>query len=232
VALDILAQKRDVDPNDDLRLAHTLRGALFGDGDVAAGTESARTLERRVGWPLRFAGSAPLTSPRMIQGIFSVALWRLWHDDTTGATEAIRQLRSGDARSVPHGGAELLEALLASRTRRPDLTLVLQRLDSIAMLGCCTLPHFINFGSARVHAPASKVSGALAAIRRGRWLLPPEYLSAYLREEGRLADLTGDRAGAIRAYRHYLVLRAEAETVLRPQVDSIRRELKRLEATP
>jgi hypothetical protein len=121
--------------------------------------------------------------------------------------------------------------LLASLAHRSDRSLALQRLDSIAMLGCCTLPHFINFGSARVHERAGNVSGALAAIRRGRWLFPPEYLASYLREEGRLASLSGDREGAIRAYRHYLLLRADPEAVLRPQADSIRRALAKLEAS-
>ena len=228
-ALGILAQKRDVDPNDDLRLAHSLRGALFGDGDVAAGGESARILESRIGWPPRPAGRQPLAAERVTQGIFSVALWRLWRGDTTGATEAIARLRSGPPRGA--GAPELLDALLASHAGRPEVPLTLQRLDSIAMLGCCTLPHFINFGSARVHERAGDIPRALAAIRRGRWLFPPEYLSAYLREEGRLADLTGDREGAIRAYRHYLVLRADPEPVLRPQADSVRRALARLEAS-
>ena len=48
----------------------------------------------------------------------------------------------------------------------------------------------------------------------------------YLREEGRLASLTGDRAGAIRAYRHYLTLRSEAEPALQPEVRAVRAELQ------
>ena len=42
------------------------------------------------------------------------------------------------------------------------------------------------------------------------WWSFPHYVK-YLREEGRLAALTGDRQGAIRAYRHYLALRGDAE---------------------
>ena len=51
----------------------------------------------------------------------------------------------------------------------------------------------------------------------------------YLREEGRLAALTGDRAGSIRAYRHYLALRSEAEPALQPEVRQVRAELEALE---
>ncbi len=51
----------------------------------------------------------------------------------------------------------------------------------------------------------------------------------YLREEGRLAALTGDRDGAIRAYRHYLALRSEAEPALQPEVKRVREELDAVE---
>ena len=55
----------------------------------------------------------------------------------------------------------------------------------------------------------------------------PEYVR-YRREEGRLAALLGDTAGAIRAYRHYLVLRSAPEPKLKAQADSVRRELAAL----
>jgi hypothetical protein len=56
----------------------------------------------------------------------------------------------------------------------------------------------------------------------------PVYLSTYLREEGRLAAITGDRAGAIRAYQHYLALRTNPEPRLRPQVEQVRADLAQL----
>ena len=55
------------------------------------------------------------------------------------------------------------------------------------------------------------------------------YLAAQLREEGRLAALTGDREGAIRAYRHYLALRNDPEPAVAAQVAAVRAELRRLE---
>jgi hypothetical protein len=48
------------------------------------------------------------------------------------------------------------------------------------------------------------------------------------REEGRLAALDGDTAGAVRAYRRYLALRREAEPSLVPQRDSVQAEVTRL----
>ncbi len=54
------------------------------------------------------------------------------------------------------------------------------------------------------------------------------YLSTFLREEGRLAALTGDPIGAIRAYQHYLALRSDPEPSTKPEVDRVRAELARL----
>ena len=51
----------------------------------------------------------------------------------------------------------------------------------------------------------------------------------YLREEGRLAALTGDRVGADRAYRRYLAIRIDPEPELRAQVAQVRADLAVLE---
>lgn len=85
--------------------------------------------------------------------------------------------------------------------------------------------------AARALEAAGDLPRALtAARRRAEWNAASNpYLAAQLREEGRLAALTGDREGAIRAYRHYLALRDAAEPVLRAQVAEVRRELRRLE---
>jgi hypothetical protein len=44
--------------------------------------------------------------------------------------------------------------------------------------------------------------------------------------------MTGDRAGAVRAYRHYVALRSDPEPALRPAVDTIRAELAKLVGSP
>ena len=73
---------------------------------------------------------------------------------------------------------------------------------------------------------------ALRAVRRraGRYDMLPWYLSTFLREEGRLAALTGDTAGAIRAYRHYVALRPDPEPAVRPAVEAVRARLTGLVA--
>jgi hypothetical protein len=67
----------------------------------------------------------------------------------------------------------------------------------------------------------------LRAIRRLTGTF--DYLSTLLRDEGRLAAITGDSAGAIRAYRHYLALRANPEPVLLSEAAQILQELARLQ---
>jgi hypothetical protein len=54
------------------------------------------------------------------------------------------------------------------------------------------------------------------------------FLSSYLREEGRLAELNGDRKGAVRAYRHHLRLRSDPEPVVLPEVQRVQEELEKL----
>jgi hypothetical protein len=71
---------------------------------------------------------------------------------------------------------------------------------------------------------------ALRAARRGSGQLMrrPNYLTSFLREEGHLAAATGDRAGAIRAYQRYLMLRYDPEPSVQPVVDQVRRDLAAL----
>ena len=84
---------------------------------------------------------------------------------------------------------------------------------------------------ARLLEASGDRAAALAAIRRRPYFIGWQpFLAASLREEGRLAALAGDRAGAVRAYEHYLALRYDPEPALRPAADSVRAELTRLRA--
>jgi DNA-binding SARP family transcriptional activator len=218
-ALRLQDLKREVDPVPELGQGFAIRYALMWDGDSAAGARAARALALSMGKAPTPAASNSLT------------LWRLWHGDTTGAAVAILRSRQAKERGTrgQAGIADVLDALLADLVNRPDTRATLARLDSLARRGCCDQPHFINLVAARLHERAGNLPAALAAIRRGRGFFPAEYLSTYLREEGRLAALTGDTTGAIAAYRHYLILRATAEPSLQPAVAQVRAQLARLE---
>jgi hypothetical protein len=127
----------------------------------------------------------------------------------------------------------VLETWLATIGRRPDAARSLDRLDSLLLTGMGdspTLPP--NIIAARLHEALGDTRGALAAIRRHTSGFQPRFLSTYLREEGRLAALTGDTAAAITAYRHYLALRSDPEPSLRPEADQVRNELAALVAEP
>ena len=85
-----------------------------------------------------------------------------------------------------------------------------------------------NLVVARLLESQSNLPGALAAVRRRVYGLGMRhYFSTYLRQEGRLATLTGDRAGAMCAYQHYRALRAGPEPPLRAERDSVRAEVAR-----
>ena len=92
---------------------------------------------------------------------------------------------------------------------------------------------FANLDLARLRERQGDLRAALTAVRRRSYSYHlSDYLAPHLREEGRLAALTGDSAGAVRAYRHYLALRSDPEPSVRPSVDSVRQELAKLVGTP
>jgi hypothetical protein len=142
---------------------------------------------------------------------------------------------------TPRAFALLLQAQLAARQNSREATGLLARLDSALVNP--TPPEFAgpgnhftieaNLVAARLHEEAGDLPGALAAVRRRLIGLAsyPAYVR-YLREEGRLAALVGDRPGAIRAYRHYLALRSDPEPRLRLEAEQVRAELDALLREP
>jgi len=92
---------------------------------------------------------------------------------------------------------------------------------------------FANLEVAHLRERQGDLRAALAAVRRRPYAYHlTDYLAAHLREEGRLAALTRDSAGAVRAYRHYLALRSDPEPALRSAVDVTRAELAKLVGGP
>lgn len=89
---------------------------------------------------------------------------------------------------------------------------------------------FENLALGRLFASLGDPVRGLAAVRRGGYGGGHDvfFFSSYLREEGRLAALAGDRAGAIRAYQRYLALRPHPDREVKPELDAVRAELARL----
>jgi hypothetical protein len=88
-----------------------------------------------------------------------------------------------------------------------------------------------NLIAARLWHERGETARALATIRRR--VVGLEWRAIYVshvRDEARYAALVGHRDGAIRAYRHYLGLRGDAEPAVRLKVDEVSAELHALES--
>ena len=211
-ALRLLRLKRELELTDEAMLHNACLDETFSDGHPLALIEAKR------GLPV--VGARRQSAPSFVMG-----LCRLARGDTTETGAIIERLeRARDERAF------ILDAFRAGIARSPEAAGLRLRLDTLVFRGCCAGPKWIGLAAARLHERAGDDARALRALRAGRWLFPPQYLSTYLREEGELAARTGDSRAAIRAYRHYLLLRSNPEPELRREVDRVRAELARLES--
>jgi serine/threonine-protein kinase len=216
-----------------------VRDALMADGDTAAALEGVRVLAT--------LEAAPISSDTIRRNNQRAATrvlepWRLSHGDTSQTRRSIERLRAigrsftGARKIESEAEVAAIEAMHAEVARSANLRGTAQRLDSLLRIMdyAATNPgraSFANLLAARLLEKAGDIRGALAAVRRrtDAWSQNNPYLGTQLREQGRLAALAGEREEAIRAYRHYLALRADADPSVRPQVDAVRRELRQLE---
>jgi hypothetical protein len=218
------------------RLYHGITGELYWDGDSAAARAVALQRVGRADAPL--AGAAEARRDQVGE-MCLVGRWRLAHGESSTAQRSIARLRSGippglevsdSTRTAEFASlcADVLEAWSATLTEDPNAAALASRLDARLRQAPPGWTDGDNLTAARLLEAHGDIPGALAAVRRRRFDLVPVFLSTYLREEGRLAALTGDTAGAVGAYRHFLTLQARPEPALRPGVDRIKAELARL----
>lgn len=135
----------------------------------------------------------------------------------------------------------LLDAQLGALHHRSDALARLVELDSVLLTGptyggwLTNSPTFggfepvANLVTARLWHERGETGRALATIRRR--VVGAESRAVYVSQiwdEARYAALAGDSDGAIRAYHHYLALRADAEPALRPKVEQVWAELHAL----
>ncbi|MGH7514898.1 MAG: protein kinase domain-containing protein, partial [Gemmatimonadales bacterium] len=204
---------------------------LFADLDSIGWDSAGAALTRQIG----SQRADECCIPRFAAGEYALATNRL-----ALAERAARDLRtyhgpSLDADStfttrVSHQYGLILEAQVAARRRDPSAAARLQELDSVLTNPLdAWMPSLGNLVAAQLHEARGELGAALAAARRRSWgEVCPHYVVSH-REEGRLAALTGDTAGAIRAYRRYLALRGDAEPRLQPRVRQVRSALAALE---
>jgi hypothetical protein len=211
----------------------SLVSAVFEDADSAAAA----------GMRDRFAASVEVDAALSnCQAVSLIGLYDLAvrHDSAIAAAAA----RAIDARLASVTGLDQRCAiansslgLMLSMNHGENLRRRAESLDSILRTGPLLLGSIggltRNVGNlvlARAWERLNESRRALAAVRRRSTFFDPAIgFATMLREEGRLAVATGDREGAIRAYRIFIALRRDAEPRLQPQVDAARRELARLE---
>ena len=236
--------------------------ALYGDGDSVNGGQAARELARSAGRPAPTGSDARAVANmdgcvstlwRLSRGELGGAAQAIVRLRARGPDD------SPQTRTSNIVCAALLEAKLAAASGWAGAVTVLDRLDSLMRSGpggsrngppvSFTLSpayvrstvgvspvgfeDFANLEVARLRERQGDNRAALAAVRRRPYAYHlTDYLAAHLREEGRLAALTGDRPGAIRAYQHYLALRSNPEPALRPALEAVRAELAKLTGKP
>lgn len=220
-----------------------VRAARWWGLDAAAGAHAARELARIADGP-PLTGEAGVEQDRAVCAV--ATLHRTGGDPATTARAAAR-LRDGrisglsGVDSAAHVAfrrvcATLIDAQNAIWLRHGNALALLDHADSLARTDVGGVWYGrgrmadANLILARLWETLDQPDRALAAIRRrtAPFLRGPHYLSAYLKEEGRLAASTGDTAGAIRAWRHYLAMRPNPEPVAAAEVDSVRRALATL----
>jgi TolB-like protein len=225
----------------DVSIGLPIREALYWSGSMTAAQEAARRLPRIIA----SGADSGLALQRKVQSLCALATWRAALGDYAYADLAIRQLVGIAVVGLPPDDSlavsnyrtlcvALLAATRSSALNLPDAPAALDRADRAALTFNVGESMGANLVVARVAEEQGDLPRALRAVRRrasGYTLLPHWYLSSFLREEGRLAALTGDTAGAVRAYRHYLALRPDPEPELRPEVERVRTALAGLVAS-
>jgi len=174
----------------------------------------------------------------MILGQFAMAQFELDHGRSQAARGAVRawltgpiRMDSAEAIRLTAVVGRLLNTELAVRDRLADAPQRLEELDSLLQEVVTGVGFEVpaNIEAARLWHERGDPVRALASVRRRTQGFEGSWLPRSLRDEGRYAALAGDRAGAIKAYRHYLRLRSEAEPVLQSEVASVRAQLEALE---
>lgn len=239
LALDVIEQVQELQPGSRAHLRLRVLDALYAEGDGAAAANAAKELARVADEP---ASPADEARAERLADLCVLEQWRLAAGDTRSAPTAVERLRSSALPRVlvpvsanPLACAELLDAMLAVGTSRPDAAARVMRLDSLMLGGPAVSDAgtYAHLAVARLYERLGEPHRALAAIRRRTHLTGwPRYLVPARREEGRLAEAVGDRDGARAAYRFYLRVRTNPEGTVAPQVAAVRVALARLPGEP
>lgn len=203
--------------------------ALFWDGDS---TEGAQSLSRLAQYANGVAPRESGSLARYYTNLCVVALSHFVNNRAWQVAAVAERLRAGSAArdSAAIHGADpslclaMLDAIVATSRTTAQARPAVIRLDS--MLAAAPYVFGIDFGNlvvARLYEALGDPALALRAVRRRPydWDTGPLYLTTFLREEGRLAALTGDEADAAKAYERFLALRAGADGEYKQRTDAV-----------
>ncbi|CAN5302886.1 hypothetical protein BH09GEM1_BH09GEM1_42070 [soil metagenome] len=182
--------------------------ALFWGGDSSEAVRAIARLEPQV------ARAVPRESgarARHFTNLCVTLLWRQMRSGRRNVGPGLDVLRRGAASgdsSGFHGGSPALCVSMLDALIAVDASSV-ARLDTLMAAG--PFQFGVDFGNlvvARLQEQRGNIPAATRAIRPRPydWDTSPLYLTTFLREEGRLAALTGDAAGAARANLHLAAL--------------------------
>ncbi|MEP6574790.1 MAG: hypothetical protein ABJD11_18975, partial [Gemmatimonadota bacterium] len=203
----------------------TLASAIVRNGAVVADASPARESE---------------VAPALYD-VCGVSLWRAANGEMAKIPAAITRLRRAirgaqdSSESTPGLCASVLELEVLAAKKDPALDGKLADFDAYigsAPGGTSWITAASNLTIARLLEAKGDIRGALRAVRRRAYITDIREarvlvaLSTFLREEGRLATLAGERDEAIGAYRHYLALRSDAEPSSAKEVAEVRGALK------
>jgi eukaryotic-like serine/threonine-protein kinase len=221
--------------------------ALYWDADTTLASQLMTQLADSADRHTRGIAADP--SDPMYYDICALGFWRISRGISATVAPLIADLRRAQRpfEQAPGGSgiqgsylgvcADVLEAQLAAATRAPDLRARVAQLDSTVRRreAVTWVLAAANLTSARIWEQLGDRERALTAVRRRVYITDLKEqrvlvaLTTFLREEGRLAALTGDKAGAIQAYRIYLAIRANPEPALAPLVARVRAALDSLQ---
>ncbi|MGH7499566.1 MAG: hypothetical protein ACREL3_12030 [Gemmatimonadales bacterium] len=177
------------------------------------------------GW---FGGGPPDTTQLIPDHL---AYWRLHQGDLVAGQRLWEQQRDLAAKDTLSAFitrlAPLTQAVLAVKRGDAAAGHLVDVADS-AWRGRDGGVAYASLELAQLYLTLGRPDRALRAVRR-RWMPlgepDPTGLAESFRLEGKAAALSGDKVGAIRAYRNYLALRFDPEPSKIPQRDSVRTEL-------
>jgi hypothetical protein len=186
---------------------------------------------------LRGAGST--IDERTMEILCASGIYEGARADTAGMARTIGVFRSAAARADSIIAGELgicaakLEAWLAVLQRRGDAGDHIRRFAaSIDDAPAMDPSNFLILSTLQSAEGDHRAAFAAAQRREYHWISGLFFLPPFLLQEARMARAVGIDTAAIRAYQHYLALRADPAPALRPEVDQVRRELAEVLGEP